>query len=559
LKVVILCAGRGSRLGSMTDYIPKAMVTINRKPVISYILDQIYDKSAFTEEVKTAIAVGYCSEVLKSYVSDFYQDKDITFIDVEKYQGTGSGPGYSLLQTATFVAGEPFILILGDTLCFQDLSTFVDKNASVIGIYDVENPARFTTCDIDRDGYIKGFYDKQENAPSRKAIVGIYYIKDSKTFFEGLDKTRNNLIKEELQISNGLLFLLQNGKKIKAQPTTWLDAGIKETLAFARNCLGDYDTIYKNNSLTIIQDDRVRKYGFDSYIEDFICYFKAIQKMPAAKLYDEVIYISETPPLYLDFKADVSNDQKLTLIFLRSPVSNEKALDIIRNVLEGFKKYLHSSQKPDVSPEDIDYEYKTHILQKLENDETLKPFLTAETIKLNGLQIANPYLILKNMDTKQLLPPLYTHIHGNVYLGNIIYNLAKDSFKLIYPRMWFGNSFIYGDYTLDLAMLRQCFNGKYNLIKANRFKLEQKSCCDYIMEVETTAVVDYVQNAFDSIIRDLYPDDDTLIYRVRLLEGILFLYNATNTNKAEMKLAFYLMAGHLLNAMRYLHVKNGKK
>lgn len=543
MKIVILCAGRGSRLGSMTDYIPKAIITINRKPVISYIIDHIYN-SSFQEDLEVAIAVGYKAEVLENYLKDFYSDKKLTLVKIDKSQGKGSGPGYSLLQMKEFVAGDPFILILGDTLCFDDLTNFLG-DYSTIGVYKVEDSARFTTCKVDEQGFIKDFYDKVENAPSDLAIIGLYYIKESALYFEGLEKSKDYLIKDELQISNGLNYLLKNNMYIKALKSSWLDTGIEETLNTTRCRLGDCDTVYKNNSLTIIQSGKIRKYGFDESFDDCIKYYKEIQTMPAASLYDEVLYISEKYPKYFDFK--FSEEQKLTSIFLEQKIDNTKALKITTNILKKLRKYLYTPQKEIVNVQDIEYEYKNNILNQLKSDKAIQKYYNLEELNINGKEQVNPIKLLSQLDIKQLIPPYYVPIHGKLYFGNVLYDLNKDSFKLIYPKMKFGDSFIYGDYTYDLAMIKQCFNGKYNMIKANKFNLTVKKINNFNFEIHENNLINFVNQNLESMVAELYTGDNSLINRINLLEGILFLYNITQVDREEQKLAFFLTSALLMN------------
>ena len=41
LEVIILCGGKGQRLRPITENIPKPMVEIKEKPILSYILDYL--------------------------------------------------------------------------------------------------------------------------------------------------------------------------------------------------------------------------------------------------------------------------------------------------------------------------------------------------------------------------------------------------------------------------------------------------------------------------------------------------------------------------------------
>lgn len=61
--VVILAAGRGTRLGS-TDK-PKVMLEIGSKPIVSYIVDTLFALGFNKEQV--VLVVGFCKETVQSY------------------------------------------------------------------------------------------------------------------------------------------------------------------------------------------------------------------------------------------------------------------------------------------------------------------------------------------------------------------------------------------------------------------------------------------------------------------------------------------------------------
>ena len=61
---VILCGGRGTRLGSITKKIPKSLVEINGKPIIWYIL-KILKKNKFNHFI---LPTGYKEIELKKYL-----------------------------------------------------------------------------------------------------------------------------------------------------------------------------------------------------------------------------------------------------------------------------------------------------------------------------------------------------------------------------------------------------------------------------------------------------------------------------------------------------------
>jgi len=68
---MIPCAGRGSRMLSLTDDNPKAMLPLHNRPIISWHLDKLLH-----EGIKdVCIIVGYKKEKLINYVDKFYSKK----------------------------------------------------------------------------------------------------------------------------------------------------------------------------------------------------------------------------------------------------------------------------------------------------------------------------------------------------------------------------------------------------------------------------------------------------------------------------------------------------
>ena len=68
VKVILLCGGKGERLHPLTYEIPKPLIKINNKQIISYIIEHL-SKYKFDELI---IATGYKSEYFVSYINEYY-------------------------------------------------------------------------------------------------------------------------------------------------------------------------------------------------------------------------------------------------------------------------------------------------------------------------------------------------------------------------------------------------------------------------------------------------------------------------------------------------------
>ena len=67
MKAIILAGGLGTRLGNLTEIIPKPMVKIDNIPILYHIMSS-FSKHGINDFV---IALGYKSEVIKDYFLNF--------------------------------------------------------------------------------------------------------------------------------------------------------------------------------------------------------------------------------------------------------------------------------------------------------------------------------------------------------------------------------------------------------------------------------------------------------------------------------------------------------
>ena len=63
MKIVILCGGKGTRLGFETKIIPKPMAKIDNDPIVLHIMNY-YMKFGFNDFI---LALGYKGNVIKNY------------------------------------------------------------------------------------------------------------------------------------------------------------------------------------------------------------------------------------------------------------------------------------------------------------------------------------------------------------------------------------------------------------------------------------------------------------------------------------------------------------
>src|SRR5690349_12595201 len=106
-KAVILAAGRGTRMGVLTDRLPKPMLPIGPKPLLEHILDRL--RKADIERV--GIVIGYRGELIEQHFAEY--PMPISWF--RQTELTGTAPALGL--TRAFTREDPFLLTFGDIWC----------------------------------------------------------------------------------------------------------------------------------------------------------------------------------------------------------------------------------------------------------------------------------------------------------------------------------------------------------------------------------------------------------------------------------------------------------
>ena len=176
MKVVILCGGKGSRLGAETKVIPKPMVKIDKDPIIVHIVN-CYKKYGYNDFV---LALGYKGSIIKS----FFKKKNKLKIKIKCINtGINTLTGGRLLKLRKYLSDEEnFMLTYGDGLTNQNLNKlekFHLKNKKIATMTIVRPPVRFGEVKIN-GVLIQKFKEKPQIKNSW--INGGFFIFNKKIF-----------------------------------------------------------------------------------------------------------------------------------------------------------------------------------------------------------------------------------------------------------------------------------------------------------------------------------------------------------------------------------------
>ncbi len=88
-KAVILAAGRGIRMHPLTEELPKAMVSLRRKPLLQWHLEALSEVGIYD----AAIVVGYKKEKIQKFFGNTFREVSLTCIEQKQQLGSAHAIG----------------------------------------------------------------------------------------------------------------------------------------------------------------------------------------------------------------------------------------------------------------------------------------------------------------------------------------------------------------------------------------------------------------------------------------------------------------------------------
>ncbi|MBM6861003.1 UTP--glucose-1-phosphate uridylyltransferase GalU [Clostridium saudiense] len=235
-KAIIPAAGLGTRFLPATKAQPKEMLPIVDKPTLQYIIEEcvasgieeiliitgrnkksIEDHFDRSVELEMELEKSGKQEMLKM-VREISDMVNIHFIRQKEPRGLG----HAILCAKTFVGNEPFAVLLGDDVVYNDekpclkqlMDCYGEYKTSVLGVQTVD------PNDVNKYGIVGGIHIEDrvykvkelvekpsvEEAPSNVAILGRYII--TPRIFEILEETKPGK-GNEIQLTDALLQLVK--------------------------------------------------------------------------------------------------------------------------------------------------------------------------------------------------------------------------------------------------------------------------------------------------------------------------------------------------------------
>lgn len=437
MKYCILAAGIGSRNKAILG-LHKGLLPIQNIPTISHTINK------FDNEKEIIITVGHKSEQIKSYLKFVHPNRKIKFIEIDRYTGKGSGPGYSLLQCKEELQC-PFVFGTIDTFFEEDIIFDVKNNW--IGVSKISEKDSKKFCLVKGKEKFESIYYGTGNL-AYNGFAGIYDYTD---FWTELEKP--NLINNEHQVTTAFKGLqnieLRYFKNLH-------DTGTEEEYLKIRKQFGKEVVFAKNDEAIFIDNKRVVKY----FSDENKCKNRIKRTHFLKKFLPNVQELNSNMYGYDFINATLLSDISDTQVF--------------SNLLEKYYKFSL------IDKASIDLE-KFHDncvkMYKSKTYDRVKKLQDTDIDKINyinGTFVQPAVKIFDKIDWEHIVTTaIPANFHGDFQPENIL--IAKeDKMFLIDWRESFGNDLEIGDFYYDLAKLYHGLIINGTIAKEKKYSLNIK-------------------------------------------------------------------------------------
>ncbi len=233
MKALVLAGGSGTRLRPITFTRAKQLVPVANKPILFYGLEAI----AAAGITEVGIVTGDTGPEIRAACGDGSRwGIEITYIPQDKPRGLA----HAVMIAEEYMAGEPFVMYLGDNLIKDGITPMVrafessESNAHVL-LAHVPNPTQFGVA-VCEDGRVVKLIEKPPVPPCDTALVGVYLF-DS-TIFTAVNAIEPSA-RGELEITDAIQWLVDNGHSVEPFEIQgwWKDTGRLEDLLEANRMM----------------------------------------------------------------------------------------------------------------------------------------------------------------------------------------------------------------------------------------------------------------------------------------------------------------------------------
>jgi UDP-N-acetylglucosamine diphosphorylase / glucose-1-phosphate thymidylyltransferase / UDP-N-acetylgalactosamine diphosphorylase / glucosamine-1-phosphate N-acetyltransferase / galactosamine-1-phosphate N-acetyltransferase len=236
-KAVLLAAGRGKRLGALTDDAPKPMFEVAGKPLIGHIVDAL----AANEVPDIAIVTGYLGSQIEDWCARHMRENPALHLTTLRQPELNGTAGAMLLATKFVLDEAAFIFGWGDILMdAENYARFLRSARSqaydlMLAINRVRDPWRGGAVYIDGQMRVERLVEKPAIGTSTTHWNNAGLFAATPRIFDYLTKLKLSP-RGELELPQAIAMMIEDRREVRAVDVRgfWSDVGTPEDLESAR-------------------------------------------------------------------------------------------------------------------------------------------------------------------------------------------------------------------------------------------------------------------------------------------------------------------------------------
>ena len=505
MKVCLLAAGLGTRMGVISDNLHKALLPLGNRAVISRIIDQ------FPPDATFVVAVGNRAHQVEAFLRFAHPDRAFEFVNVDPYRGPGSGPGHSLVACRDLLK-EAFYFTACDTLINEALPR---RQENWVAVSAVTDPQNWCTALVDDGMLVTEFEYKSATSKARYAFAGLAYIRDHAAFWGGLAAGVRGA--GEVQVNEGLAAI-----PVRAVPLSWSDAGnlrayhellprFEKNLSFAG----------KSTEITYRYGERILKLYHDD--------------AKAARWHSRARDLAPHAPEILGVRGPLVAYRFAEGELLSSRLDGPECARFVNWLQKNFwqTRAAGSEFAPALGEFYVD-KSRARIAQ-FEEARLAEGF--DRNIKINGLVCEPPANLLDRVVAFLGAGAIPSNFHGDLHADNVI--CTADGYRLIDWRESFGG-LGYGDRYYDLAKFLHTLDLSVRAMDAGDFRVSRHGGEFVIEHVTTPAEREATGEFWKFAARNNYDRP-----KIEILNALIFL-NMSPLYQGDLASYLYLLGRYQL-------------
>ena len=172
MQAVILAAGRGTRMGELTNGTPKPLLKVLGKTLLERKLDELPEKIS-----EIIVIIGYHGEQIIESLGDQYKDKKISYVWQKELKGTADA-----VWQAKDILKDRFIVLMGDDIyCKEDIDACLKEDWAIL-VKEVEFLEAGGKIVLNSDGSVKDIIEGSHHHEHHALVNSGLYVLGTEIF-----------------------------------------------------------------------------------------------------------------------------------------------------------------------------------------------------------------------------------------------------------------------------------------------------------------------------------------------------------------------------------------